>query len=187
MGIQGPRNCRFTVPKTVTMMLFRPLMIDFEMTVGADLCFCKEPSPSVYKSACPSVCQLWAGAVSLWTEVHSPCRCLHLNESRLFFLRSWALGCLLKGRQQYPTFGDNVTQATEEKNSHFVILKEQTQPPPIPDEDIISEGIKGCGSEPRGLGGWQNDCHSRPCCLCSLQCGPVVSAEHWVQVQAVLS
>ena len=83
------------------------------MTFGADFCFCKEPPPSVYKSSCPTVCQLWDGAVSPWTEVHPPPSHLPLKESWLFFLRSWPLSCLLKGRQQDPTFGNSITHATE--------------------------------------------------------------------------
>ena len=181
MGIQRPWNCQLAVPKTITMMLIRPLMTDFKMTVGADFCFCKEPPPAVYKSSCPPVWQLWGGAVSLWTEVHSPTSRLRRNESRLFFLRG-----LLKGGQQEPTLGHHITHATEGKNSRFLILKDQTRHPPIPDEDIISEGIKRCGSEPKGLAGWQNDWHSRPHCLCSLQWDPVVFAELWAQLQAIL-
>ena len=177
MGIQRPWNCWLTVPKTIMMMLVRPLMTDLKMTVGADFCFCKEPPPAVYKSSCPPVWQLWGGAVSLWTEVHSPTSCLHLNESRLFFLRSWPLSCLLKGGQQEPTLGNDITHATEEENSRFLILKDQTWHPPIPDEDIISEGIKRCGREPKGLAGRQDDWHSRPHCLYSRQCDPVVFAE----------
>ena len=65
-------NCWLTVLKTVTVMLVRPLTTDLKMAFGADFCFCKEPPPSVYKSSCPTVCQLWGGAVSPWTEVHPP-------------------------------------------------------------------------------------------------------------------
>ena len=69
----------------------------------------------------------------------------------------------------------------------LVILKDQTWHPPICNEGMTSERIKGHVSEHRGLAGWQNDWHPRTHCLCSLQCDPVVFAEHWVQVQAVLS
>lgn len=80
------------------------------------------------------------GQSAFGPKVHSPCRCLHLNESRLFLSKK--LGSWLpfkKGRQQDPHL---VT------TSHMLLRKTHTlsssknrhNPHPIPDEDIISRG-----------------------------------------------
>ena len=51
---QGYKGSHRVVLRTIKMMLIRPPVTNFKITVGAECTvFCMKPPPSVYKSSCP--------------------------------------------------------------------------------------------------------------------------------------
>ena len=80
METNGPWDWRLTVLKIIKMMLVRPLITNFKLTVRTDCCFCMKPPLSAYIK--PPGCQ-WRGA-GLWTGVHpSPVAVLSANLASL--------------------------------------------------------------------------------------------------------
>ena len=72
MGTNGPWNWRLIVPKTIKIMLVRPLMTNFKMTIRAD-CAVSTCSPLFVsiKHLSPIVS---GGEVGLWTGICPPCQ-----------------------------------------------------------------------------------------------------------------
>ena len=78
MGTNGLWNWRLTVPKTIKMMLVRPLMTNLKMTVRDDCAVsaCSPPPLTLLMlSPTPNPLLVWAGGwgkVSLWTDACRP-------------------------------------------------------------------------------------------------------------------
>ena len=94
METNWPWNWRLTVLKIIKMMLVRPLITNFKLTVRTDCCFFMKPPLSAYIKAS------WLSVARSWPLDRSPplpC-CWHLKESKLSFLPTLPLYRLLSGK-----------------------------------------------------------------------------------------
>ena len=96
--------------------------------------FARSPLPLSIKALAPLVASRGVGQSAFGQKSTLPTCHQHMNESRHSFLGNWALSWLLKGKQQEPTFGNNITHTTQGfvQSLSSSNRRQNSHPPPMP-------------------------------------------------------